>query len=222
MQSQRLKYSINPFSLFTNNSNSTLKPEFKIPEISKFESDTKKKNEIEEIDKKEFSNLLDKLDEDEKEKTKKNEKELLLSARTKNTTPPTVQQSFVDRYESEIAPPKQLKEYQDLGLKHKKLLLKESKSLQVQYSTDLLEANKMEITVQKISNLLLDFVTILQGQREQVDDVNHCGKVTLDFVKDTDDELALTIQRSESHQRSMVLLTVGLGLLLLLLDYITP
>jgi hypothetical protein len=221
MQSQRLKYSINPFSLFTNNSNSTLKPEFKNPQISKIKSDAVKNHEIEDTDTKDFSNLLDKLDDDEKEKSQKIDKELLL-ARTKSAAPPPVQQSFVDRYESEIAPPKQLKEYQELGLKHKKLLLKESKSLQVQYSTDLLETSKMEITVTKISNLLLDFVTILQGQREQVDDVNQCGKITLDFVKDTDDELSLTIQRSESHQRSMVLLTVGLGLLLLLLDYITP
>lgn len=223
MQSQRLKYSVNPFTLFTNNSNPSIRPEFKNPEIKKIKSGTKNNNGIEDTDKKDFSNLLDKLDEDEKEKekTKKIEKDLS-TARTKSTAPLPVQQSFVDRYESEIAPPKQLKEYHELGLKHKKLLLKESKSLQVQYSTDLLEANKMEVSVQKISNLLLDFVTILQGQREQVDDVNHCGKVTLDFVKDTDDELSLTIQRSESHQRSMVLLTVGLGLLLLLLDYITP
>lgn len=215
-----MKYSVNPLCLFNSPANTYLKQEFKNPlrvtrNNKNEEKDIKVKSE-----KKDISDLLNKLDEDEIEKARKEEKDLLPS-RSKNILPP-ITQSFVDRYESEIAPPKQLKEYHELGLKHKKILLKESQTLRVQYSADLLEASKMEKTVQHVSNMLIDFVNILQGQRDNVDDVNSCGKATLEFVKDTDGELALTIQRSESHSKSMMFLTVGLAFLLLLLDYITP
>ena len=169
-----------------------------------------------------FTNLLDKLDNDSDSKKVNMEKDTnTKTALSETLVPKPLPQSFVDRYESEIAPPKQLKEYHELGLKHKKLLLKESKSLQIQFSTELIEANKMEKTVQKVTNLLLDFVTILQGQREQVDDVNKCGKSTLEYVKDADDELSLTIERSESHQRSMLFLHLGFAFFLLLLDFLS-
>lgn len=172
---------------------------------------------------KDFTNLLDKLDSDNDTKKDSMEKDnITKTAKSESSVPKTLPQSFVDRYESEIAPPKQLKEYHELGLKHKKLLLKESKSLQIQFSTELIEANKMEITVQKVTNLLLDFVTILQGQREQVDDVNKSSKSTLEYVKDADDELSLTIERSESHQRSMLFLHLGFAFFLLLLDFLSP
>lgn len=220
LHNERMKYSVNPLCLFNSPANTYLKQEFKNPlrvtrNNKNEEKDIKVKSE-----KKDISDLLNKLDEDEIEKARKEEKDLLPS-RSKNILPP-ITQSFVDRYESEIAPPKQLKEYHELGLKHKKILLKESQTLRVQYSADLLEASKMEKTVQHVSNMLIDFVNILQGQRDNVDDVNSCGKATLEFVKDTDGELALTIQRSESHSKSMMFLTVGLAFLLLLLDYITP
>jgi hypothetical protein len=130
-------------------------------------------------------------------------------------------QSFVDRYEAEIAPPTRLKEYKSIATKHKEILLKESKDLQVQYSEDLKEAHKMEHTVGHISRLLMEFVQILQTQRDSVDDVHVAGKQATDLVKDTDSELQLTIERSESHSRTMVILTVGLAILLLLLDFVT-
>ena len=215
LQNERLKYSINPLSLFTNNSNTTIKIEFKQPE-------KQEKIKIKDIDYKktrgEISDLMNKLHEDDEEATRKEQ----LAARTKLPVLTPLTQSFVDRYEAEIAPPKVRKEYETLGQKHKKILLKESKVLQHQYSEELLETTNMEKSVIKISNLLFDFVNILQSQRGLVDDVNSCGKVTIDYVKDTDSELLLTIQRSESHQKSMVFLTVGLALVLLLLDFITP
>ena len=216
-----MKYSVNPLCLFNSPTNTTLKPEFKNPLIVSKSSKDDLKDTTEKSEKKHISDLLNKLDEDEIEKARKEENDLLPS-RSKKIILPPINQSFVDRYESEIAPPKQLKEYHELGIKHKKILLKESQTLRVQYSSDLLEATKMEKTVQHVSNMLIEFVNILQGQRDNVDDVNSCGKATLEFVKDTDGELALTIQRSESHSKSMMFLTVGLAFLLLLLDYITP
>ena len=216
-----MKYSVNPLCLFNNPTNTTLKPAFKNSLIKAKSTQNGGQEMKEKSDNKDISDLLNKLDEDEIEKARKVENDLLPSRSKKDVLPP-INQSFVDRYESEIAPPKQLKEYHELGLKHKKLLLKESQTLRVQYSSDLLEATQMEKTVQHVSNMLIEFVNILQGQRDNVDDVNSCGKATLEFVKDTDGELALTIQRSESYSKSMMFLTVGLAFLLLLLDYITP
>jgi len=136
--------------------------------------------------------------------------------------PAPLTQSFVDRYEAEIAPPVRLKEYQAIARKHKEVLLRESKDLQSQYSDDLKQAHKMESTVGHISRLLTEFVQILQTQRDSVDEVHTAGKQATDLVKDTDHELQLTIERSESHSRTMTLLAVGLALLLLLLDWVTP
>ena len=213
LQNERSKYSVNPLSLFTNKTNSTLKSRFKDSQkiIQPLPSERKTNPD--------YGDLLNKLD-DERIYGLNMEEEMNSHVKLPVIAPLT--QSFVERYESEIAPPKIFKEYEMLGLKHKKILLKESKVLQVQYSEELLETTKMERTVLKISNLLFDFVNILQSQRELVDDVNKCGKVTIDFVKDTDDELKLTIQRSESHSQSMVFLSVGLALILLLIDFITP
>jgi hypothetical protein len=138
------------------------------------------------------------------------------------TKVPVVTQSFVDRYESEIAPPARFKEYEAIALKHKDILLKESKALQAQYSEDMKEAFKMETTVNRISSYLSEFVQILQSQRDLVDDVHTASKVATQHVKQTDTELTTTIERTESHSRYMVILTVGLAIMLLILDFVTP
>jgi ABC-type Na+ efflux pump permease subunit len=140
----------------------------------------------------------------------------------KQQSPPPLPQSFVDRYESEVAPPAKLKEYQSIASKHKSILLKESKMLQAQYSEDLREAHKMEITVTQISSYLAEFVQILHSQRDAVEDIHSASKTATQHVKQTDSELTTTIERTESHQRSIVILVVGLALLLLLLDFVTP
>ena len=48
------------------------------------------------------------------------------------------------------------------------------------------------------------------------------GKAATELVQDTDKELALTLERTESHQATMVILAIGLAIGLLLLDFITP
>ena len=213
LQTERLKYSVNALCLFTNTTNTSLKPDFK--RILKAKKSEASKNDTVNAN---YTDLLNKLDDSETDKTKER-----FSAYTKRPPVPLpLPQSFVERYESEIAPPKVLKEYELLGAKHKKTLLKESKVLQIQYSEELLETTKMEKTVIKISNLLLDFVNILQSQKGLVDEINNSGRDTIDFVQDADNELVLTLQRSESHQQSMVTLYLGLSFILLLLDFMTP
>ena len=130
--------------------------------------------------------------------------------------------SFADRYEDEIAPQSKLKEYKQLTEKHKLICEKDTKKLQEKFSEDMQETSKMETAVEQISYLLTEFVNILQAQSEQVKDLEGTGKVATEHVLDTDKELILTIKRSTSHQRNMVFLYVGLALLLLILDYITP
>lgn len=236
LQKERDKYSINPLALFTtytNSDNTEFLTEFhkennKIFLKEQLQEKLNKRKEEKELNFKEtkdFTQLLNKLDNNIENNNNNNDKYINKKNQTSTIsvlTPPPLTQSFVDRYESEIAPPKKIIEYKSVALKHKENLLKESKNLHKKYSQDLLDANKIENNVTKISNLLFEFVSILQSQREQVDDVNNAGKTTIDYVKDTDNELMLTIERSESHQKAMMMLTVGLALLLLLLDFITP
>jgi len=130
--------------------------------------------------------------------------------------------SFADRYEDEIAPQSKLREYKELTERHKVICEKDTKKMNAKFSEDIQETSKMETAVEQISYLLTEFVNILQAQSEQVKDLEGTGKVATEHVLDTDKELILTIQRSASHQRNMVFLTVGLAIMLLILDYITP
>mmetsp|Transcript_4606 Transcript_4606/g.4731 ORF Transcript_4606/g.4731 Transcript_4606/m.4731 type:complete len:335 (-) Transcript_4606:103-1107(-) len=133
-----------------------------------------------------------------------------------------VSDSFAERYESEIAPPSKMREYQTIASRHRVSLLKETRQMQEKFSTERKEAHRMEHTVAGISTMLDEFVRILQHQSEHVMDVHDTSKTATDHVKQTSDELQLTIERSQSHRRNMVALTLGLAILLLLLDYITP
>lgn len=129
---------------------------------------------------------------------------------------------FAERYESEIAPPQLLKKYNEIAVNQKKSLLNEAKILKIQYSEEKKNSINMESNAGEISNMLTDFVQILQSQRDGVEDLYESSKKATEHVHDVDNELILTIERSTSHQRYMTLLTVGLGLFLLLLDYLTP
>ena len=204
MQKEREKYSLNPLALLT--AADTLAT---APSSSSLSARGGRGQETE------FVSVFNKLD------TAKAASAAIATAGASGAAAPLTQ-SFVDRYEAEIAPPVRLKEYQAIARKHKEVLLRESKDLQSQYSEDLKEAHKMETTVGHISRLLTEFVQILQAQRDSVDEVHTAGKQATDLVKDTDHELQLTIERSESHSRTMTLLAVGLAFLLLLLDYVTP
>jgi hypothetical protein len=129
---------------------------------------------------------------------------------------------FAERYESEIAPPQLLKKYNEIAVYQKKSLLNEAKILKIQYSEEKKNSINMEASAGEISNMLTDFVQILQSQSDGIEDLHESSKKATEHVHDVDNELILTIERSTSHQRYMTLLTVGLGLFLLLLDYITP
>jgi len=129
--------------------------------------------------------------------------------------------NFANRYGDEVAPVKKLREYERLASKHKAALFKETKDLRAKFSEEYNDTMKMEETVGLISNLLGDFVRILQSQEVFVEEVASHGKSATDQVEQAEEELIKTIQRSATSQRNMAIVTVGLALFLLLLDFLT-
>ena len=116
MQKEREKYSLNPLLLLSGDDD-MMRSMSSSSSKTHATSNTSENNE--------FAAMLNKLD--TKNVNNKNNT-------SSSTNPPAqVTQSFVDRYEAEIAPPTRLKAYKSIALKHKEILLKESKDLQVQY-----------------------------------------------------------------------------------------
>ena len=122
IQKEREKYSLNPLLLLSGDDDTirSITSSSSSSNIPATSSMTKENNE--------FAAVLNKLD------TKHHHNNNNKNHNNSNNNPPAqVTQSFVDRYEAEIAPPTRLKAYKSIALKHKEILLKESKVLQVQY-----------------------------------------------------------------------------------------
>jgi t-SNARE complex subunit (syntaxin) len=130
--------------------------------------------------------------------------------------------SISDRYDGEIASMSKMKQYEKVGDSYKNLLLKEAKDLSGQFSEDLQEAHKIEGSVEQISALLSEFSRIVQSQSHKVESIYDSGEAATGLVKQTDKEMQLTIDRSKNYQWNMVFLSVFLGVLLLVIDWITP
>jgi len=129
---------------------------------------------------------------------------------------------FAVRYEGQIAPASQLQEYENIAIKHKKALLSEAKIMNVKYSEELQQVKKIENTVNNVGNLMTEFANVLSSQSEQLANVNEESKAATAHVQSSSDELQLTIDRTENHSKNIVYMSVGLALVLLLLDFITP
>ena len=135
---------------------------------------------------------------------------------------PVPRTGFADRYVSEVAPPKQLQVYVGFAEQHKKLLERENRELRERFSEELLEAEEVEKSVQSIAVLMSEFSRMISVQSSDVDFVHQSAKSSTEFVKETEMQLDLTIDRSKSSQRNMIIVTLGLAILLLILDYLTP
>lgn len=142
---------------------------------------------------------------------------------TKSVTAPTVVNStFAERYVDEIAPTAKMKVYRNIAATHKESLLKEARIMQVRFSDDAQESARMEREVGRISQMLTQFVGLLEAQSEVVSDINESAKLATRSVTQAGTQLQQTIARTESGQWSMVLLVVGLSVLIVLLDAMTP
>jgi t-SNARE complex subunit (syntaxin) len=122
----------------------------------------------------------------------------------------------------EVAPSKKLREYEAVALRHKDTLLKEAKILKVQFSEDMQHAQSMERTVSDITYMMGEFAQMIGAQSEVVETIGEVSKDSTESVRRTDEELLLTLERTQSHQWSMISLVLGLSVLLLLLDYLSP
>lgn len=141
---------------------------------------------------------------------------------TENKENSLLSSSFAQRYIDEIAPPSKVREYENIAAKHKASLLKEAKMLHVQFSDDMKESMRMEAVVTNISHMMTEFASMIDEQSDGVEYVGETSKDATKSVQITDEQLLLTLERTQSHQLSMVFLIVGLGVLLLILDFITP
>ena len=89
------------------------------------------------------------------------------------------------------------------------------------FSEEVLEAGKLEKTVSSISHMISEFLQILESQSETVQDMHAAGKNATEQVEQTDKQLALTLERSQSHNTNMIIIIMSAAILLLLLDYLT-
>jgi hypothetical protein len=167
------------------------------------------------------------------------------------TTPSKPVDTFAQRYVDEIASRNKLREYDAIASKQKESLLREAKILkvwdhltclchvlslttriltlvipapaaQVKFSEDIQESQKMERTVNNISSMINEFVQLIESQSAMVDTIGEVSQDATESVKSTDAELLLTLERSQSHQWSMIMFIAGMALLLLLLDFLSP
>jgi DNA repair ATPase RecN len=129
---------------------------------------------------------------------------------------------IADRYTSEIASVSKMKEYDNVALKQREALLQENKVLREKFSEDVQEARKIERNVAVISQTIGEFLQILQSQSETVSDMHQAGKEATDQLKKVDENLDLTIKRTESHSNMMISIIGIMTVLILLLDYFTP
>ena len=131
-------------------------------------------------------------------------------------------ETFAQRYIDEIAPSSKLREYEAVAVRHKDALMREARILKVRFSDDMQESQRMERTVGGIASMISEFVQLVEAQSEQVDTVGEVSQDATQSVKSADAELLLTLERSQSHQWSMIMFVLGMALLLLLLDFVTP
>ena len=129
---------------------------------------------------------------------------------------------MADRYTSEIASVSKMKEYNGIALRQREALLQENKSLREKFSEDVQEARKIERSVAVISQTIGEFLQLLQSQSETVSEMHEAGKESTEQLKKVDENLDLTIKRTESHSKMMISIIGIMTVLILLLDYLTP
>eukprot|EP01036_Dinobryon_divergens_P026396 gene26394-35039_t len=130
--------------------------------------------------------------------------------------------SFAQRFVDEVAPPSKMREYRDIALRRRRALLQESELMHARFGLEFQEAQRMERTVSGISGMIGEFAALIEAQSELVDGIDSVSKEATSRVRQTDAELQLTLERSQSHQLSMTALLLLLSFALLLLDFLSP
>ena len=123
---------------------------------------------------------------------------------------------------SEVASSSKLKEYDAIATSHRNKSLKDTRDLRKKFSQEAEEALNIGRNISDISETFTEFLAILASQQEDVQEIHDAAKVAADEVGETERELALTLERSKSHNMTMISLYVILGLVVLLFDLISP
>lgn len=131
-------------------------------------------------------------------------------------------ETFAQRYVDEIAPQSKMREYEAVALRQKEVLVREARQLKTRYSEDVQESHRMERTMNNITSMISEFVQLIESQTVYVDAIGEVSQDTTASVKSADAELLLTLERSQSHQWSMISFIWGMALLLLVLDFLSP
>jgi t-SNARE complex subunit (syntaxin) len=115
-----------------------------------------------------------------------------------------------------------MREYEAVAVKQKEVLVKEAKLLKVRYSEDIQESQRMERTMNNIISMISEFAQLIEGQTTNVQNIGEVSLDTTASVKSADAELLLALERSQSHQWSMIGFILGMSFLLIVLDFVTP
>jgi hypothetical protein len=134
----------------------------------------------------------------------------------------SVPPDFADRYVSEVASSSKLKEYDAIATSHRSKYLNETRDLRKKFSQEAEEALNIGRNISDISETFTEFLAILASQQEDVQEIHDAAKVAADEVGETERELALTLERSKSHNMTMISLYIILGLIVLFFDLISP
>ena len=129
---------------------------------------------------------------------------------------------FASRYTSAVAPLTASAKYSDFVQQHKMSLFNEENALKEKFRENAFDIDQIEQNISNISSTLLNFVEILQSQKSDINDVHSAAKETTSHMEEANEELVLALERSRSHNRSMLIVTLALAVILLLLDFITP
>lgn len=73
-----------------------------------------------------------------------------------------------------------------------------------------------------VFEMLNQFIGLLKDQEEVIVEVHESSKTATQHVRETDEQLLLTIERSKNYQRSTVMVIVIMAVFLLVLDAMTP
>lgn len=129
---------------------------------------------------------------------------------------------FAERYIDEIAPPAKMREYQAIAEQQRAALFKETQTLQTRFSEDLMVSMQLEKTVMGISKMVTEFASLLESQAPMVEDIGEVAKDVKASMRSADEELLVTLERTQSQNWNMIILTFTLSVLLLFLHFITP
>jgi len=141
-----------------------------------------------------------------------------LSSSSATSSSPSLSQRYVD----EVASLSAMRAYEAIAAQQRRALLKESRLLRIRFGNEYQEAQRMERTVSGISAMIGEFAALIAGQSELVDGIESAGKEATSKVRQTEGELQLTLERSQSHQWGMAGLVLLLALGLLAADWLTP